>query len=186
MRAADVSSLGAKLQLARRLAETVSRVHDPLIRGEVVNKASARLGVSPADFGTLISTKPRGGLHQSHQSLRVLRLRQRRDTTLRCFAFWRYAMRRHEIFFSHRVGARFSSKCLTRKFSSAFFKASCILTILHRSALSWPRSPPGKRHLFPHGCYKKCLPTQKRWLRNGGLVFAMPCCGADWPPHRTA
>ena len=60
MRAADVSSLGAKLQLARRLAETVSRVHDPLMRGEVVNKASARLGVSPTDFGTLLSTKPRG------------------------------------------------------------------------------------------------------------------------------
>ena len=58
MEAADVSSLGAKLQLARRLAETVSRVHDPLMRGEVVNKASARLGVSPADFGTLLSTKP--------------------------------------------------------------------------------------------------------------------------------
>ena len=60
MRAADVSSLGAKLQLVRRLAETVSRVHDPLMRGEIVNKASARLGVPPADFGTLLSTKPRG------------------------------------------------------------------------------------------------------------------------------
>src|SRR5437867_3004895 len=60
MEAADVSSLGAKLQLARRMAETVSRVHDPLMRGEVVNKASARLGVSPADFATLLSTKPRG------------------------------------------------------------------------------------------------------------------------------
>jgi DNA primase len=60
MESADVSSLGAKMQLARRLAETVSRVHDPLMRGEVVNKASARLGVSPADFGTLLSTKPRG------------------------------------------------------------------------------------------------------------------------------
>jgi DNA primase len=59
MESADVSSLGAKMQLARRLAETVSRVHDPLMRGEVVNKASARLGVSPADFGTLLSTKPR-------------------------------------------------------------------------------------------------------------------------------
>ena len=60
MEAADVRSLGAKLQLARRMAETVSRVHDPLMRGEVVNKASARLGVSPADFATLLSTKPRG------------------------------------------------------------------------------------------------------------------------------
>ncbi len=60
MQATDVSSLGAKLQLARRLAETISRVHDSLMRGEVVNKASARLGVSPADFGTLLSTRPRG------------------------------------------------------------------------------------------------------------------------------
>jgi DNA primase len=60
MQAADVSSLGAKLQLARRLADTISRVHDPLMRGEVVNKASARLGVSPADFGTLLSTKRHG------------------------------------------------------------------------------------------------------------------------------
>jgi DNA primase len=59
MQTTDVNSLGAKLQLARRLAETVSRVHDPLMRGEVVNKASARLGVSPADFGTLLSTRPR-------------------------------------------------------------------------------------------------------------------------------
>jgi len=60
MEAADVSSLGAKLRLARRMAETVSRVHDPLMRGEVVNKASARLAVSPADFATLLSTKSRG------------------------------------------------------------------------------------------------------------------------------
>jgi len=60
MQGADVSSLGTKLQLARRLAETISRVHDPLMRGEVVNKASARLGVSPADFGTLLSTKRHG------------------------------------------------------------------------------------------------------------------------------
>jgi len=60
MQATDVSSLGAKLQLARRLAETISRVHDSLMRGEVVNKASARLGVSPADFGTLLSTRRRG------------------------------------------------------------------------------------------------------------------------------
>src|SRR5207237_5334859 len=56
----DLASLGAKMQVARRLAETVSRVHDPLMRGEVVNRASARLGVSPADFGTLLSTRPRG------------------------------------------------------------------------------------------------------------------------------
>src|SRR6202011_2033783 len=46
----DLSSFGAKMQLARRLAETVSHVRDPLMRGEVVSKMSARLGVPTADF----------------------------------------------------------------------------------------------------------------------------------------
>ncbi len=55
----DLSSLGAKMQLARRLAETVSHVHDPLMRGEVVSKASARLGVPAADFKRLLSERPR-------------------------------------------------------------------------------------------------------------------------------
>ena len=55
----DLSSLGAKMQLARRLAETVSHVHDPLMRGEVVSKVSARLGVPAADFEKLLSARPR-------------------------------------------------------------------------------------------------------------------------------
>jgi DNA primase len=53
----DLTSMGAKVQAARNLAATVSRVHDPVLRGEVVNKASARLGVAPADFESLL-TKP--------------------------------------------------------------------------------------------------------------------------------
>jgi DNA primase len=50
----SLASLGAKMQLARSLAETVSRVRDPLMRGEVVNKVSARLGVSAQDFQSLV------------------------------------------------------------------------------------------------------------------------------------
>ena len=42
------------MQLARSLAQTVARVHDPFMRGEVVSKASARLGVTSAEFETLI------------------------------------------------------------------------------------------------------------------------------------
>jgi DNA primase len=53
----DLDSLGAKMQLARKLAETVARVQDPLMRGEVANKVSARLGVPPSDFQRLL-TKP--------------------------------------------------------------------------------------------------------------------------------
>jgi DNA primase len=53
----DLDSLGAKMQLARKLAETVARVHDPLMRGEVANKVTARLGVPRPDFERLL-TKP--------------------------------------------------------------------------------------------------------------------------------
>ncbi|MDP9004936.1 MAG: DNA primase, partial [Verrucomicrobiota bacterium] len=56
--ATDLDSLGAKMQLARKLAETVARVQDPLMRGEVANKVTARLGVARADFERLL-TKPR-------------------------------------------------------------------------------------------------------------------------------
>src|SRR5207247_4254082 len=52
--ATHLNSLVAKMQLARKLAETVSRVQDPLLRGEVMNKMSARLGVSISDFETLL------------------------------------------------------------------------------------------------------------------------------------
>jgi DNA primase len=55
----DLTSMGAKIQAARNLAATVSRVHDPVLRGEVVNKASARLGVAPADFESLLAKHAR-------------------------------------------------------------------------------------------------------------------------------
>jgi len=55
----DLSSLGAKVQVARRLAETVSHVHDPFMRREVVSKVSARLGVPVSDFEKLLSKQPR-------------------------------------------------------------------------------------------------------------------------------
>jgi DNA primase len=50
----DLGSLGAKMQLARSLADTVSRIRDPLMRGEVVSKVSARLGVAAQDFQSLL------------------------------------------------------------------------------------------------------------------------------------
>src|SRR5262249_2043440 len=55
----DLGSLGAKMQVARRLAETASRVRDPLMRGEVMSKVSARLGIPAQDFEALVS-KQRG------------------------------------------------------------------------------------------------------------------------------
>ena len=55
----DLGSLGAKMELARRLADTVARVHDPMMKGEVSNKVSARLGVPAADFERLLPRQPR-------------------------------------------------------------------------------------------------------------------------------
>jgi DNA primase len=53
--AADLDSLGSKMQLAQKLAETIGRVQDPMMRGEVANRASARIGVPRADFERLLA-----------------------------------------------------------------------------------------------------------------------------------
>jgi DNA primase len=52
--ATDTTNLSAKMQLARQLAETVARVHDPLMRNEVISKVTARLGVAAGDFAALL------------------------------------------------------------------------------------------------------------------------------------
>ncbi|HEX4631781.1 MAG TPA: DNA primase [Chthoniobacterales bacterium] len=57
--AADLDSLGAKMQVAQRLAETIGRVQDPMMRGEVANRASARLGVPRGDFDRLLAKPSR-------------------------------------------------------------------------------------------------------------------------------
>ena len=54
----DLSSLSAKMQVARKLAEILGQVRDSLMRGEVSNKMSARLGVPRSEFERLIP-KPR-------------------------------------------------------------------------------------------------------------------------------
>jgi DNA primase len=57
--ATDLDSLGAKMQVARKLAETIGRVQDPVMRGEVANRASARIGVPRTDFERLLSKPSR-------------------------------------------------------------------------------------------------------------------------------
>src|SRR5436305_1800966 len=61
----DLNSLGTKMQLARKMAETISRVRDPFLRGEVVSKTSARLGVSNTDFETILPKQGREQLPTS-------------------------------------------------------------------------------------------------------------------------
>ena len=62
---ADLGNLNAKIQVARELAETVGRVHDPLMRNEVVNKIAARLAVSAADFANLLPKSSRARAPQA-------------------------------------------------------------------------------------------------------------------------
>jgi DNA primase len=50
----DLNSLGAKMQVARELAANVAFVRDPVMRGEVMNKISARLAIRVTDFETLV------------------------------------------------------------------------------------------------------------------------------------
>lgn len=64
----DLSSLGAKMQLARNLAETVSRIRDPLMQGEVVSKVSAYLGVPAIDFQSLLPKRRAEPVRSSDQS----------------------------------------------------------------------------------------------------------------------
>ncbi|MEY2530228.1 MAG: primase [Verrucomicrobiota bacterium] len=60
----DLSSLGAKMELARRLADTAGRVHDPLMRSQVSNKISARLGIPTAEFENLLPKQARSRASQ--------------------------------------------------------------------------------------------------------------------------
>ncbi len=51
----DLNSLGKKMQLARDLAETVSHIREPMLRGEVVRKSASRLGVATTEFENLLT-----------------------------------------------------------------------------------------------------------------------------------
>jgi len=50
----DLTSLGAKMQVARTLAETVSHVQNSMMRGEIISKISGRLAVSVSEFAALV------------------------------------------------------------------------------------------------------------------------------------
>jgi DNA primase len=80
----DLASLGAKMQLARSLAETVSRVHDPLMRGEVASKISARLGVPVQDFQALFPKQSRNSGIRSDQSRSGATVPPRHDVAMLC------------------------------------------------------------------------------------------------------
>jgi len=80
----DLNSLGAKMRLARKMAETISRIHDPLLRGEVVSKSSARLGISNTDFETLLPKQRRGQVSASEPPQSQVSPSPRHDVAMLC------------------------------------------------------------------------------------------------------
>ena len=59
VRDVDLASLAAKMQLARRFADAVSRVGNPLTRDEIALRVSAQIGVSVNDFKSLLTRESR-------------------------------------------------------------------------------------------------------------------------------
>lgn len=80
----NLDSLGQKMQLARKLAQVVSRVHDPLMRGEVASKVSARIGVPAADFRGLLAMPGRERGHATDDQVRPIAPPPRHDIAMLC------------------------------------------------------------------------------------------------------
>ena len=80
----NLNSLGAKTQLARTLAETIGRVRDPLMRGQVISKASARLGVPAADFENLVPKTFRARPMPEDRTVRTAAPAPRHDLAMLC------------------------------------------------------------------------------------------------------
>jgi len=79
----DLNSLGAKMQLARKLADTVGQVRDPLMRGEISNKMSARLAVPASEFQRLIP-RPRTTRSENEPSGGGIAIAPRHDLAVLC------------------------------------------------------------------------------------------------------
>jgi DNA primase len=87
----DLDSLGAKMQLARKLADTVARVQDPLMRGEVANKVSARLGVPRSDFEKLLAKPSRERFSPDDSPGETMTPAPRHEVAMLCLLALRHA-----------------------------------------------------------------------------------------------
>ncbi len=82
--ATDLNSLGAKIALARRMAETVGRVRDPLMRSEIASKISARLGVPATEFEKMLGNPAGDRVRSSELSNRTVTPAPRHDIAMLC------------------------------------------------------------------------------------------------------
>ena len=80
----DLGSLGAKMELARKLADTVSRVNDSLMKSEISNKVSARLQIPTAEFERLLPKPSRARSSDGESQRREAAPAPRHDLAILC------------------------------------------------------------------------------------------------------
>ncbi len=82
--AADLRTMGAKMQLARKMAETVVRVHDPIMRSEVASRVATRIGVTVRDFEGLLKKPARSYSPEIREAPIVVAPAPRHDVAMLC------------------------------------------------------------------------------------------------------
>ncbi|MEP6821742.1 MAG: DNA primase, partial [Chthoniobacterales bacterium] len=82
--AADLTTMGSKMQLARKMAETVARVHDPIMRSEVASRVATRIGVAARDFEALLKKPARSFSPEVRDAPVVVAAPPRHDVSMLC------------------------------------------------------------------------------------------------------
>ncbi|MEP6810338.1 MAG: DNA primase [Chthoniobacterales bacterium] len=95
--ATDLSTMGSKMQLARKMAETVARVHDPIMRAEVASRVAARIGVAARDFDALLKKPTRSYAPETRDVPTAPLPAPRHDIAMLCLLALRDAEARAEL-----------------------------------------------------------------------------------------
>ncbi len=96
--ATDLGAMGSKMQLARKMAETVARVHDPIMRAEVANRVTARIGVAARDFESLLKRPARSyASAETRETPATPAPPPRHDVALLCLLALRDSEARHAL-----------------------------------------------------------------------------------------
>jgi DNA primase len=82
--ATDLTSLAAKMQLVRHMAETVSHARDRVMQQELANKISARIGVPLADFESVLPKQRGQATADTHEPPIMKAAPPRHDIAMLC------------------------------------------------------------------------------------------------------
>ena len=179
VRGIDLGSLGAKMQVARILAETVSHVRDPMMRGEMVSKVSARLGVAAAGIRKRSLRKQArapAGIFAGRGATGSRAAAVCRPMTLPCFASWHCVKQTPAIFFSHKTGVRLARANSKRgAIDPHSRKLICDRKTRNTEFLHGDAVGGRGSGWFPPGCMQKIPATQTSLAESGGtgLVKAL-------------